>query len=94
MIHGHPMSELTAHLFVESWTVCWTLVLGLGYIGRRLMWPELAAFGSDAVARLMVLASIAAVTFLSFVGFFGAGFMITGWAIGLNLIRCVVLSWD
>jgi DMSO/TMAO reductase YedYZ heme-binding membrane subunit len=88
------MSEVTVRLFVESWAVCWTLVLGLGYVGRVLMWPELESLGSDTIARLMVLASIVAVMALCFAGFSAAGFTITGWAIGLSLIRSLVLSGD
>src|SRR5262245_12034858 len=48
---GVGVSQETVRLFVESWTNCWTLVLGLGYIGRVLYWPALASLCSETAAR-------------------------------------------
>lgn len=88
------MNHETVRLFVESWTTCWTLVLALGYVGALFAWPEMQVMNSDRVARVMVLASIIVVLGLCLYGFAAAALSITGWAIGLNLIRHLVLSAD
>jgi hypothetical protein len=86
------MTEETVRLVVESWTSSWTLVLGLGYIGQTLAWPELGRLGSDTTARTLVLASVAIVLALGLAGFPAAGLAVTGWAIGINLIRKIILT--
>jgi hypothetical protein len=97
MGRSSPAEMLTAdtvRLFVESWTTSWTLVLGLGYIGGALAWPALRALGEDRVVRLMLLATGAVVLAMSLSGFPLAGLSVAGWAIGLTLIRHLVLSAD
>jgi hypothetical protein len=86
------MTEETVRLIVESWTTSWTLVLGLGYIGQTLAWPEMGRLGSDTAARALVIASVAIVLALGLAGFPAAGLAVAGWAIGINLIRKIVLS--
>jgi hypothetical protein len=86
------VNEITVRLFVESWTTCWTLVLGLGYIGQALAWPNLSILGSDRVARLLVLASFPVVLALGMGGFPPAALMIAAWVIAVNLIRAIVSS--
>jgi hypothetical protein len=78
--------------FVESWTSTWTLVLGLGYIGRMLAWPALGRLGAEATVNLMMFASLAAVLALCIAGYAPAALSVSGWAIGLNLLRRIVTS--
>jgi hypothetical protein len=77
---------------VESWTTSWTVVLGLGYIGQTMSWPELGLLGRDGAMRVMVLATLAAVLGLCVAGYAAAGMAISGWAIGLTLLRRIVTA--
>jgi hypothetical protein len=86
------MNQETVRQFVESWSTCWTIVLGLGYLGGLLHWPAMHAMVSDRVARAMVLSSAAVVLLMCVSGFAAAALSISGWAIGLSLIRRLVLS--
>ena len=81
-------------LFVDSWTSSWTLVLGLGYIGRKLYWPGLSALNNDTSAKAMVLTSLAVVLALCVIGFSAAAFAIAGWAICISLLRRTVDTLD
>lgn len=78
--------------FIESWTTCWTLVLGLGYIGRKIYWPGLAVLCGDTAVQAMMLASGAVVLGLCLLGFAPAGLSVSGWAIGMVLIRRTVFA--
>lgn len=86
------VSQESVRLFVESWTNCWTLALGLGYIGRTLYWPALAALCSETAARAMFFSSMVVVLVFCTQGFPPAGLFLSGWAIGMTLIRRTVLS--
>ena len=83
------MSTETVRLFVESWTTCWTIVLGAGYLGAMLAWPQLAALGTDRVAQFMAFASAGVVLGLCLCSFPAAALSITAWVIGLSIIRRV-----
>jgi hypothetical protein len=89
---GVRVSQETVRLFVESWTNCWTLALGLGYVGRILYWPALASLCSEAAVRAMIFSSMAVVLVFCTQGFPPAGLFISGWAIGMTLIRKTVLT--
>lgn len=91
---GWGVNQETVRLLVESWTNCWTLALGLGYIGQKLYWPGLAVLFSDTAARAMFLSSMALVLVFCTTGFPPAGLFISGWAIGMTLIRKTVLTGD
>jgi hypothetical protein len=84
------MTEQTIRLFVESWTMCWTLVLGLGYIGQTMALPGLSVLGGNNAARALVAASMVIVLGLCVAGFAAAALSIAGWTIGINLIRKTV----
>jgi hypothetical protein len=86
------MSTETVRLFVESWTSCWTLILGLGYLGGMLAWPQLAELGNERVARFMSYASMGVVLGLCLTSFPAAALSVTGWVIGISLIRRLVLN--
>jgi hypothetical protein len=86
------MDTETVRLFVESWTTCWTIVLGVGYLGAMVSSPQLAALGTDRVARFMIFASIAVVLGLCASAFPAAALSVTGWMIGLSIIRRLVLN--
>jgi hypothetical protein len=86
------MDTETVRLFVESWTTCWTLVLGVGYLGAMLASPQLAAFGTDRVARFMAQASMVVVLALCASSFPAAALSIAAWVIGLSVIRRLVLN--
>jgi len=89
---GVDVSQETVRLFVESWTSCWTLVLGLGYIGRTLYWPSLASLCGEGAVRAMILSSMIVVFVFCTQGFPPAGLFVSGWAIGMTLIRRTVLT--
>jgi hypothetical protein len=80
----------TVRLFVESWTMSWTLILGMGYIGQTMASPTLAWLGGNATARALVVASLFVVLGLCVTGFSPAALSIAGWTIGINLIRKTV----
>jgi hypothetical protein len=84
------MDTQTVRLFVESWTTCWTLVLGLGYLGAMMAWPQLAVLGTDKVVRLMAFASTVVVFCLCLSSFPAAAVSVTGWVIGITVIRRLV----
>jgi hypothetical protein len=86
------MSTETVRLFVESWTTCWTLVLGAGYLGLMMAMPQLAALCTDRVARAMAYASMGVVLALCLAGYPAAALSITGWVIGISVIRRLVLG--
>ena len=88
------MNRQTVQLFIESWTACWTLVLGLGYIGRKIFWPGLAVLCSDAAVNAMVFSSGAVVMIFCLTGFAPAGLTVSGYAIGMVLIRKTVFAAD
>jgi hypothetical protein len=81
------VNQESVRLFIDSWSSCWTLVLGLGYIGRTLYWPALAALGSEIAAQTMMASSLAVVLVLCLSGFAPAALMIAGWAVALTLLR-------
>jgi hypothetical protein len=81
-------------MFIESWTMCWTLVLALGYIGRKIYWPGLAVLCGDIAVHAMLLASGTVVAGLCLYGFAPAGLSLSGWAIGMVLIRRTVFAAD
>jgi len=81
-------------LFIDSWTSSWTLVLGLGYLGRKLYWPGLAALCSDVAVHAMLLTSGAVVFVFCLDGFAPAGLTVSGWAIGMVLIRRTIFAAD
>jgi hypothetical protein len=85
------MANETVRLFVESWTMSWTLILGMGYIGQTMASPALALLGGTGMARALVLASLAVVLGLCATGFSAAALSIAGWTIGINLIRKTVV---
>jgi hypothetical protein len=81
------MSQELVRAFVESWTASWTLVIGLGYIGQMLAWPALSRLGHDGAMRALIFASLIVVLFLCLCGFPPAGLSVSGWVIGLTLLR-------
>ena len=85
------MANETVRLFVESWTMSWTLILGMGYIGQTMASPTLAVLGGTAMARALVLASLLVVLGLCASGFAAAALSVAGWTIGINLIRKTVV---
>jgi hypothetical protein len=86
------VTQESVRLFVESWTMSWTLVLGLGYIGQMMAWPALSRLGRDGAMQAMVVASLAVVFGLCAAGYPPAGLSVSGWAIGLSLLRRVLNS--
>jgi hypothetical protein len=59
-----------------------------------LAWPALSRFGRDATMHAMVAASLAVVLILCLAGFPPAGLSVTGWAIGISLLRRLVTAPD
>lgn len=69
-------------------------MLALGYVGRKMYSPALGALCGDIAVHAMLLASGAAVLVLCLSGFAPAGLSISGWAIGMVLIRRIAFTAD
>ena len=73
------MSPLTN--FVDWWTLCWTLVLVLGYLADLTPWPRLRVLRSPAVSRTMLILSTALVLGFTLGGDTRASAVMAAWAI-------------
>jgi hypothetical protein len=71
----------TINLFVDGWTVGWTLLLALGYVAEFTPWPRLSVLRSPSAAKLLLLTSMAVVLGFTFAGVTKATTTITTWAI-------------
>ena len=74
-------------LFVDSWAVAWSAVLLLGYVAELTPWPALKALRADAVARLMLALSAAAVLGLTLAGAREPSAILAAWAIITSSVK-------
>lgn len=75
------MGREAINLFVDCWTVGWTVVLALGYVAEFTPWPRLTVLRSPRVAKLLLLLSMAVVLGFTLAGDTKATTTITTWAI-------------
>ena len=68
-------------LFVDTWAVAWSAAILLGYIADLTPWPELKALRADAVAKVMLALSAAAVLGLTLAGAREPSAILAAWAI-------------
>ena len=71
----------TLTLFVDWWTVAWTLLLLVGYLAELTPWPALRVLRSHGVARFMLFSSALAVFVLTLAEAQRAATVLTAWAI-------------
>jgi hypothetical protein len=75
------MGGETINLFVDGWTVGWTVLLALGYVAEFTPWRRLTVLRSPAAAKLLLLTSMAVVLGFTVAGATKATTTITTWAI-------------
>lgn len=73
------MSGVTA--FVDWWTLCWTVLLVLGYVAELTPWPRLRALRSPGASRTMLAFSTAIVAGFTLAGQTRASAVVAAWAI-------------
>lgn len=73
------MSEVTT--FVDWWTLCWTVLLVLGYVAELTPWPRLNVLRSPGTARTMLALSTALVLGFTLGGQTRAAAVMAAWAI-------------
>jgi hypothetical protein len=74
-------------LFVDSWAIAWSGVLLLGYVAELTPWPALKALRADAVARVMLALSAAAVLGLTLAGAREPSAILAAWAIITSSVK-------
>ena len=74
-------------VFVDSWAVAWSLVLIVGYVADLTPWPSLKALRANSVAKVMLLASGAAVLGLTLAGAREASAVLASWAIITSSVK-------
>jgi hypothetical protein len=67
--------------FVDWWTLCWTLVLVLGYVADLTPWPRLRVLRSPGCARTMLILSTALVLGFTLGGDTRSSAVMAAWAI-------------
>jgi hypothetical protein len=67
--------------FVDWWTLCWSVVLGLGYVADLTPWPRLRVFRSPGAVRTMLILSTALVFGFTLGGETRASAVMATWAI-------------
>jgi hypothetical protein len=80
-------------VFVDSWAVAWSVVLLLGYVAELTPWPSLKALRTNAVARLMLGLSAAAVLGLTLAGAREASAILAAWAIITSSVKLLYDSF-
>jgi hypothetical protein len=68
-------------LFVETWTIVWTVLLALGYAAELTPWPGLRVLRSPRVARILFASSTAVVFGFTLAGSNQATSTLATWAI-------------
>jgi hypothetical protein len=74
-------------LFVDSWTVAWSLALLLGYLAEMTPWARLAALRSPKAIHAMILSSAAVVLGLILGERAEAGAVVAAWAIVMSSVK-------
>ena len=69
------------NVFVDGWTVGWTVLLALGYVAELTPWPGLRALRSPLAAKLLLATSMAVVFGFTLAGATKATTTIATWAI-------------
>jgi hypothetical protein len=67
--------------FVDWWTLCWSVVLGLGLLADLTPWPRLRVLRSPGAARTMLILSTALVFGFTLGGETRAAAVMAAWAI-------------
>ena len=74
-------------LFVDSWAVAWSAAILLGYVAELTPWPRLAALRANAVAKVMLALSAAAVLGLTLAGAREPSAILAAWAIITSSVK-------
>ena|SRR5437016_2524237 len=90
---GGVVSSEEIRVFVDSWAVAWSVVLLLGYLAELTPWPALKALRANAVAKVMLLTSAAAVLGLTLAEAREASAVLAAWAIITSSVKLLYDSF-
>ena len=81
------MGSEEIRVFVDAWAVAWSAILLLGYLADLTPWPSLKALRENAVAKIMLVLSAAAVLGLTLAGAREASAILAAWAIVTSSVK-------
>ena len=81
------MGSEEIRVFVDAWAVAWSAILLLGYLADLTPWPSLKALRENAVAKVMLVMSAAAVLGLTLAGAREASAILAAWAIVTSSVK-------